>query len=187
MFTFFIYLYTFLFRLAALTTLCNSGTTYQDLLSQIDVSNQSNYNRLGIFVSILIARQCFQLQDFVKVVAINSLIKTYGEVQDGISSQQTELGARLTCHLLLMLFQTVEGTYPSMNQQQSSLNGSGIKHRYVGHQLFVYFFSGPENLKKSSPKNSSNEINQFHGFFLDFFHFLKMFKKKSLKLIYSIS
>ena len=25
--------------------------------------------------------------------------------------------------------------------------------------------SRPENLKKSMPKNSSNEINQFHGFF----------------------
>ena len=82
----------------------------------------------------MIARQCFQLQDFVKVVAINSLIKTYGEVQDGMSTIQTELGARLTCHLLLMLFQTVEGTYPNLNQQQSSLNGSGIKHRYVMYQ-----------------------------------------------------
>ena len=73
-------------------------------------------------------------------VAIKSLIKTYGEVQEGISTQQTEVGARLTCHLLLMLFQTVEGTYPSMNQQRSSVNGSGIKHRYVKHVLFVYFF-----------------------------------------------
>ena len=86
----------------------------------------------------MIARQCFQLQDFVKVVAINSLIKTYGEVQDGMSTIQTELGARLTCHLLLMLFQTVEGTYPNLNQQQSSLNGSGIKHRYVKYvSLYV--------------------------------------------------
>ena len=95
------------FRLAALTTLCNSGQqAYRDLLSQIDVSNHSNYNRLAIFVSILIARQCFQLEHFVMEVAIKSLIITYGEVQEGISSQQTEVGASLTCHLLLMLFQS---------------------------------------------------------------------------------
>ena len=51
------------FRLAALATLCISGQqAYHDLLSQIDVSNHSNYNRLAIFVSILIARQCFQLE-----------------------------------------------------------------------------------------------------------------------------
>ena len=35
--------------------------------------------------------------------------------------------------------------------------------------------SEPENLKKSRPKNSSNEINQFHTeFFLDIFHFLRV-------------
>ena len=126
--------------MAALTTLCNSGQqAYHDLLSQIDVSNQSNYNRLGIFVSILIARQCFQLEHFVMEVAIKSLITTYGLVQEGISNHQTEVGASLTCHLLLMLFQTVEGTYPNMNQQRNSLNGSGIKHRYVSHCVLCFF------------------------------------------------
>ena len=73
-------------------------------------------------------------------VAVKSLIKTYGEAQEGISSQQTELGASLTCHLLLMLFQTVEGTYPNINQQQNSLNGSGIKHRYVSHCVLFFFY-----------------------------------------------
>ena len=87
----------------------------------------------------MIARSCFQLQDFVKVIAINSLIKTYGEIQDGISNQQSNSAAGLTCHLLLMLFQTMKGTYSSMNQQQSSVNRSGIKYRYAGNQLFVYF------------------------------------------------
>ena len=55
---------------------------------------------------------------------------------------------------------------------------------------------GPENLKKPMPKNSWNEINQFHGiFFSIFFFFLqvkflflwKIFKKSFfVKLIYLI-
>lgn len=33
--------------------------------------------------------------------------------------------------------------------------------------------SGPENLKKSSPENSSNEMNQFHELLGDIFPFLE--------------
>ena len=76
------------------------------------------------------SRRCFQLQDFVNEVAITSLIKTYGEVKDGQRNQEVEVGARLTCHLLLMLFQTVEGLWPSVTGSRSNRYYS-IKHRYV--------------------------------------------------------
>ena len=117
--------------LGALAALCNAGASdaYQDLLQFISVSDQSIYNRLGVFSSILIARHCFQLQDFVTHVAITSMIKTYGDVKEGNSNREAEVGARLTCHLLLMLFQTVDGMFPN-NQNRTSSYGSGIRYRY---------------------------------------------------------
>ena len=38
-----------------------------------------------------------------------------------------------------------------------------ITHFYQDLSQFHVPHSGPENLKKSSPKNSWNQINQFHG------------------------
>lgn len=110
--------------MGALTALCYAGSShaYQDLLQTVPLSDQSIYNRLGVFVSILIARHCFQVQAFVSHVAIPSLLKAWDEVKEGHSSREAEVGARLSCHLLLMLFQSIEGSSakPSF--------GSGIKH-----------------------------------------------------------
>ena len=75
------------------------------------LSDQATYSRLGVFVSILIARHCFPLQSFVTNVPISSLLKAWEDVKDSQISRQAELGARLSCHLLLMLFQSVEGKY----------------------------------------------------------------------------
>ena len=73
------------------------------------LSDQATYSRLGVFVSILIARHCFPLQSFVTNVPISSLLKAWEDVKDSQISRQAELGARLSCHLLLMLFQSLEG------------------------------------------------------------------------------
>lgn len=71
--------------LGALTALCYAGSSnaYQDLVQTIPLSDQSIYNRLGVFVSILIARHCFQVQAFVSHVAIPSLLKAWDEVKEG--------------------------------------------------------------------------------------------------------
>ncbi len=69
--------------LGALTALCNAGSSnaYLDLLNSVSVSDQSIYNRLGTFVSILIARHCFQLHAFVIHVAIPSLLKAWEDMK----------------------------------------------------------------------------------------------------------
>ena len=113
--------------MGALTALCYAGSSnaYQDLLQTVTLSDQATYSRLGVFVSILIARHCFQLQSFFYHVAISSLLKAWEEVKEGQSSREAEVGARLSCHLLLVLFQSVENSIP--NPSRPSF-GSGIKH-----------------------------------------------------------
>ena len=69
--------------LGALAALCGSANGYPDLLAQVAIGDQSIYNRLGIFTSILIARHCFQLHSFVISVAIPSLLKAWEEVKEG--------------------------------------------------------------------------------------------------------
>jgi mediator of RNA polymerase II transcription subunit 12 len=129
--------------LGALTALCYAGSSnaYQDLLLAVTVSDQSIYNRLGIFASILIARHCFLLESFVIHVTIPSLLKAWEEVKEGQSSREAEMGARLSCHLLLMLFQTVDsfmsnsGSNSPMHRNASPY-GSGIKYRYTSCHIF---------------------------------------------------
>ena len=131
--------------LGALTALCNAGgsNAYHDLLAQVSIEDQSIYNRLGIFISILIARHCFQLQSFVISVAIPSLLKAWEDMKEDQSSREAELGARLSCHLLLKLFKTVESFQPNFYTMGSpsplmprpSTHASGIKYSCDRHLL----------------------------------------------------
>ncbi len=142
--------------LGAFAALSNAGGTngYPDLLSQVhtvrsdlrdihgvknnsnrvflqvSVSDQSIYNRLGTFASILIARHCFQLQAFVITVAIPSLLKAWEEVKEAgpqqPPSREAEVGARLSCHLLLKLFQSVDSSFaPLVFNSAGSTGGTG--------------------------------------------------------------
>ena len=55
------------------------------------------------------------------------------------------------------------------------INNTSKKFVKSDTQNGKYFFiihSGPEKFKKSKPKNSWNEMNQFHGIYFDIFHFL---------------
>jgi mediator of RNA polymerase II transcription subunit 12 len=130
--------------LGALTALCNAGgsNAYHDLVSQVSIEDQSIYNRLGIFVSIMIARHCFQLQSFVISVAIPSLLKAWEDMKENQSSREAEMGARLSCHLLLKLFKTVEAFQPMFYTMGSpspmprpSTHASGIKYSCDRHLL----------------------------------------------------
>ena len=100
----------------------------------VTLSDQATYSRLGVFVSILIARHCFPLLTFVTSVPISSLLKAWEDVKVGQISREAKLGARLSCHLLLMLFQSVEGGMASPGRPSYT---SGIKHSRDRH-LFAY-------------------------------------------------
>ena len=47
------------------------------------LSDQATYSRLGVFVSILIARHCFPLQSFITDVPISSILKAREDVKEG--------------------------------------------------------------------------------------------------------
>ncbi|KAJ8669737.1 hypothetical protein QAD02_000996 [Eretmocerus hayati] len=101
--------------LGVLSALCcssNNSANYIDVQNQVDVQDLSIHNSLAVFTSILIARHCFSLEDFVRHVALPSLVKAYEGRGD--ADTDAEAGARLTCHLLLRLFKTVECPQPAL-------------------------------------------------------------------------
>ncbi|KAJ8951793.1 hypothetical protein NQ318_019766 [Aromia moschata] len=123
--------------LGVLLTLCcplSHPGYYADVLNQLDiqVANEitsetgnstflatffqdvSIHNALAVFTCILIARHCFSLEDFVRRVALPSLLKVRRCQVPGRRRGQGRGGMRLTCHLLLRLFRTAEGPQPGL-------------------------------------------------------------------------
>ena len=86
---------------------CSSNHTcgFVDALSHREVADVQIHDNLAIFTSILVARRCFSLQDFVIHCALPSLLAACPQ---GGGDDEAEPGARLTCHLLLCLFRTSE-------------------------------------------------------------------------------
>ncbi|XP_073983831.1 mediator complex subunit kohtalo isoform X1 [Rhodnius prolixus] len=101
--------------LGVLIALCVStnSPSYLDIFRQVDIHNLTIHNSLAVFTSILVARHCFSLEDFVAHVALPSLLTVYNEGR-GDADGDAEAGARLTCHLLLRLFKTSEVPQPGM-------------------------------------------------------------------------
>lgn len=114
----------------ALMALCcstNSSNFYMDLLTHVDVQDVSIHNSLAVFTSILIARHCFSLEDFVKHIALPTLVKVSKAFNDARGENvmasggvNVEAGARLTCHLLLRLFKTIECPQPGLYSVSTS-------------------------------------------------------------------
>lgn len=91
--------------LKALCCSSNHACGFMDALSSINVNDHSIHDNVAIFTSILVARRCFSLQDFVIHCALPSLLAACPQ---GGGDLEAEPGARLTCHLLLCLFRTSE-------------------------------------------------------------------------------
>ncbi|GFR15875.1 mediator of RNA polymerase II transcription subunit 12-like protein, partial [Trichonephila clavata] len=90
--------------LGALKALCcssNHNCGFLDLLTQVNVNDVSIHDHLAVFTSILVARRCFLLQDFVVMVVLPSIIAA---CPTGGGHPEAIPGARLTCHLLRRLF-----------------------------------------------------------------------------------
>ncbi|XP_069603385.1 mediator of RNA polymerase II transcription subunit 12 isoform X3 [Ranitomeya imitator] len=116
--------------LGVLKALCcssNNGTCgFNDLLCNVDVSDLSFHDSLATFVAILVARQCFPLEDLIRCAAIPSLLTA------ACSEQDSESGARLTCRILLHLFRT-----PQLNPYEPDSNKAtfGIRSSCDRHLL----------------------------------------------------
>ncbi|XP_055677088.1 mediator of RNA polymerase II transcription subunit 12 isoform X2 [Lutzomyia longipalpis] len=109
--------------LGALVALCGSSndTFYPDIVCQVDVQNLSIHNALAVFTCILVARHCFSLENFVASVALPALVAICnGTGRD--MTPEAEAGARLTCHLLLRLFKTIEIPQPGLYSVSTSPN-----------------------------------------------------------------
>ncbi|GAB0086625.1 Mediator of RNA polymerase II transcription subunit 12 [Sergentomyia squamirostris] len=109
--------------LGALVALCGSSheTFYPDIVCQVDVQNLSIHNALAVFTCILVARHCFSLENFVASVALPALVAVCnGAGRD--MTPEAEAGARLTCHLLLRLFKTIEIPQPGLYSVSTSPN-----------------------------------------------------------------
>jgi len=67
--------------LGVFQSLCNPSrhiASYTDVLKEVDVKHLDIHSNLATLTAILVARQCFSLQDFV-VQAIQSLLKAWNE------------------------------------------------------------------------------------------------------------
>lgn len=109
--------------IAALETLCIPNAKdiprYQELLNQIDIKNYALHDRLAVLTCILVARHCFTLETFVYRIALKALGAVY-RVKE--MTQHSEAMARLTCHLLLKLFQSIEIPQPGLYTVSTSPN-----------------------------------------------------------------
>ncbi|CAH0406083.1 unnamed protein product [Chilo suppressalis] len=101
---------------------------YPDLLHHRDLHDAAAHDALAVFTCILVARHCFSLEDFVRHAALPSLVKACGGA--GVSGNPAnapspDTGARLTCHLLLRLFKTVDTPQPGLYSVSTSPGPGG--------------------------------------------------------------
>ncbi|XP_012157623.1 mediator of RNA polymerase II transcription subunit 12 isoform X2 [Ceratitis capitata] len=112
--------------IAALQSLCNASKKlrYPHLFELVDVHDSKVHNSLAVFICILVARHCFSLADFVLKFALPTLANAYPV--GGEFTPDAEAGARLTCHLVLKLFKTIEIPQPRMYSVSTSPNPINI-------------------------------------------------------------
>lgn len=109
--------------IAALQSLCSGSKSprYPHLGGQVDIGQGKTHNALAVFVCILVARHCFSLADFVSKFALPTLARSVSAGGAELSVD-AEAGARLTCHLVLKLFKTLEIPQPGMYSVSTSPN-----------------------------------------------------------------
>ncbi|XP_050541697.1 mediator of RNA polymerase II transcription subunit 12 isoform X2 [Daktulosphaira vitifoliae] len=132
--------------LGVLMALCcssNNPIIFGDVFSHVKMNDIAVHNSLALFTSILVARHCFSLEDFVVHVALPSLLTVSNEGHGAADTDpEAEASARLTCHLLLRLFKTTEVPQPSLYSVGASPNpipntssGCSIKQSCDRHLL----------------------------------------------------
>ncbi|XP_054085206.1 mediator of RNA polymerase II transcription subunit 12 isoform X1 [Zeugodacus cucurbitae] len=116
--------------IAALQSICNASKKlrYPHLFEQVDIHDNKIHNSLAVFICILVARHCFSLADFVLKFALPTLAYAYPEA--GEFTTDAEAGARLTCHLVLKLFKTIEIPQPRMYSVSTSPNPVNVEDSF---------------------------------------------------------
>uniref|UniRef100_H3A096 Mediator complex subunit 12L n=1 Tax=Latimeria chalumnae TaxID=7897 RepID=H3A096_LATCH len=153
--------------LGVLKALCCSSNHvwgFNDLLCSVDVSDLSFHDSLAIFIAILIAHQCFSLEDVVQHVALPSLLTA------ACGDPDAEPGARMTCRLLLHLFQSpqvnsfpqasgkeVPGILSSCDRHLLAAAHNSIEVGAVFAILKAILMLGDAEIGSSNVNSSSNE------------------------------
>lgn len=89
------------------------------------IQDNAIHHNLAVLFSVLLARHCFGLQDFLLYVGVPSLVKIWNEGSRSEADPEAEAGARLTCHLVLRLFKTSDAPHPACYSNSShSVNAS---------------------------------------------------------------
>lgn len=110
----------------AFKALCDQIKTknnYTSLLTKINFSDRAIYDNLAIFVSILVARRCFSLEDFILNICLKSLLIPTIDLSD-----EAERSARLSCHLTLYLFKYYDFPQSASNSMNSSSFASSSRY-----------------------------------------------------------
>ncbi|XP_033116793.1 mediator of RNA polymerase II transcription subunit 12-like protein [Anneissia japonica] len=98
----------------------------------MEVDDTSIHDSIAVFMAILIARNCFKLEDVIMHLALTSLLAA-NHSGGGVQEAEAEAGARLMCHLLLRLFTTLPN--PNHESQTSSGNRFVIRSSSDRHLL----------------------------------------------------
>lgn len=125
---------------------CNNG--YITLLSTINIGDRTIYDNLAVFVSILVARRCFSLEELIYRVFIPSLLIPTVDTGD-----ETERRARLCCHLILYLFKYYDSPLAASN--------SGMNSSFASSSRYSLTSPGPLGLSTVAPTLSSGQKSPF--------------------------
>lgn len=134
----------------AFQALCNPNCTngYISLLTQINIGDRTIYDNLAVFVSILVARRCFALEELIYRVFIPSLLIPTVDTGD-----ETERRARLCCHLILYLFKYYDSPLAASNSAMNSSFASSSRYSLTS--------PGPLGLSTVAPALSSGQKSPF--------------------------
>jgi mediator of RNA polymerase II transcription subunit 12 len=103
-----------------------SNSPYSDVVAEVDLRNPRTaaaaHASLSVFTAVLIARDCFSFEELLDRVVVHSLKAAWN---NGKGNPEVEPGARLSCHLLLRIFQSIDSSQPAQYCPGSPSSGSG--------------------------------------------------------------
>ncbi|KAF2359628.1 Mediator complex subunit Med12 [Trinorchestia longiramus] len=107
----------------------SNNSPYSDVVAAVDLRDPRTaaaaHASLSVFTAVLIARDCFSFEELLDRVVVHSLKAAWN---NGKGNPEVEPGARLSCHLLLRIFQSIDSSQPAQycpGSPSSSSSGVG--------------------------------------------------------------
>ena len=138
--------------LGILRSLCISSNKefgYQDATNKIDIKDLTIHDSIAVFISVLIARNCFSMQDFMFHCALPQLFSYCHNPTVEIE----EYGARFNCHLLYCLFKTNDSLLSSASAPLGSQTTILYSLTSPGHLGSTPGSNTPQSYSQSSLQN----------------------------------